>query len=80
MTLKKKFFKKFSKSINRNVAQNGVKWQKKLNFRFKMNFAPLPWASKSIKINEKWMKMIDMIEIRFTLNYFSHFLARKKYW
>ena len=74
------FFFKFSKSINCIVAQNGVKRQKHLNFRFKTDFAPLPWASKSIKIVKKWMKMIDMIEIRFALYYFSHFLARKKYW
>ena len=80
MTLKKIFFFKFSKSINRIVAQNGVKRQKHLDFRFKTDFAPLPWASKSIKIFKKWMKMIDMIEIRFALYYFTHFLARKKYW
>ena len=73
------FFFKFSKSINCIVAQNGVKRQKHLDFRFKTDFAPLPWASKSIKIIKKWMKMIDMIEIRFALYYFSHFLARKKY-
>ena len=80
MTLKKFFFFKFSKSIIRIVAQNGVKRQKHLDFRFKTDFAPLPWASKSIKIIKKWMKMIYMIEIRFALYYFSHFLARKKYW
>ena len=62
----------------RIVAQNGVKRQKHLNFRFKTDFAPLPWASKSIKIVKKWMKMIDMIEIRFALYYFSHFFSKKK--
>ena len=65
--------KKFWTFIHRNMAQIGVKWQKRHDFRFKTDIAQLPRASKSIKIIEKWMKIVDTIEITFPLNYFSRF-------
>jgi len=55
------------------MAQNDVIWQKYHDFRFKTDTVKLPRASKSIKIIEKWMKMVDTIEMRFPLNDFSYF-------
>ena len=55
------------------MAQNSVKWQKHHDFRFKTDIAQLPRASKSIKIIEKWMKIVDRIEMSCPLNNFSYF-------
>jgi len=57
----------------RNLAQNGVKWQKKHDFWFKKDIAQLPRASKPIKIIEKWMKIVYTIKMKCPLNSFSYF-------